>query len=156
MCCRTELFRNSFLPFTVNEWNKLDFDIKNSDSYVVFCKKLMAFKKPLENSIYSIYNPSGVRSNHRLRLIFGHLQEHKFRHKFGDTVNSLCSSILETENTEHFFLRCQNNLSARKTLLHELSNISNVINSLNSMDIKIIYGYKNFDVPNFKIITAVY
>ena len=30
---RTELFRNSFLPFTVNEWNKLDSDIKNSDSY---------------------------------------------------------------------------------------------------------------------------
>ena len=27
--CRTELFRNSFSPFTVNEWNKLDSDIKN-------------------------------------------------------------------------------------------------------------------------------
>ena len=68
----------------------MDFDIKNSDSYVVFCKKLLDFKKPLENSIYSIYNPFGVRLNRRLRLIYGHLQEHKFRHKFGDTVNSLC------------------------------------------------------------------
>ena len=26
--CRTELFRNSFLPFTVNEWNKLDSDVR--------------------------------------------------------------------------------------------------------------------------------
>ena len=26
---RTELFRNSLLPFIVNEWNKLDSDIKN-------------------------------------------------------------------------------------------------------------------------------
>ena len=43
--CRTELFRNSFLPFTANEWNKLDSDIKNSDSYAIFREKLLAFYK---------------------------------------------------------------------------------------------------------------
>ena len=26
--CRTDLFQNSFLPFSINEWNKLDPDIK--------------------------------------------------------------------------------------------------------------------------------
>ena len=36
--CRAELLRNSFLSFTVNEWNKLDSDIKNSDSYEIFRK----------------------------------------------------------------------------------------------------------------------
>ena len=36
--CRTEFFRNSFLPFTVSEWNKLNSDIKNSDSYAIFRK----------------------------------------------------------------------------------------------------------------------
>ena len=43
--CRTELSRNSFLPFTVNEWNKLDFDIKNSASYAVFLHKDFGFYK---------------------------------------------------------------------------------------------------------------
>ena len=155
--CRTELFRNSFLSFTVNEWNKLDPDIKNSDSYGIFREKLLAFVRPVGKSMYGIYDPFGVRLINRLRLGFSYLREHKFRHNFPDTVNPLCSCTLETENTEHFFLRCQNNLSARLTLMNELNNISNAINSVNLTDfIKVIfYGDKNFDnVTNFKMITA--
>ena len=37
--CTTELFRNSFLPFTANEWNKLNAYIKNGDSFEMFRKK---------------------------------------------------------------------------------------------------------------------
>ena len=32
--CRTDLFRNPFLPLSINEWNKLDPNIKNLDSHV--------------------------------------------------------------------------------------------------------------------------
>ena len=39
------------LPFTVN---KLDSDIKNSDSYAIFRKKLLAFIRPVGNSVYGI------------------------------------------------------------------------------------------------------
>ena len=78
--CRNELFRNSFLPFTINEWKKLDFDIKNSDSHAVFCKKLLAFIRPIGNSIYSTFSPFGVRLINRLRLGFSHLRE-QVRHK---------------------------------------------------------------------------
>ena len=146
---------NSFLPFTLNEWNKLDSDIKNSDSYEMFRKKLLPFIRPVGNSMYCIYDPFGVKLINRLRLGFSHLREHKFRHNFADTVNPLCSCTLETENTEHFFLHYQNNLSACTTLMNELSNISNAINSLNSTDLVrvILYGDKHFDnVTNFKII----
>ena len=66
--CRTELFRNSFLPFTVNEWNKLNYDIKNSVSNAAFHKKLLAFIRPVWNSVYGIYDPFGVRLTNRLRL----------------------------------------------------------------------------------------
>ena len=155
--CRTELFRNSFLPFIVNEWNKLDSDIQNSDSCGIFCKKLLAFIRPVGNSMYGIYDPFGVKLFNRLRLDFRRLPEHKFRHNFADTANLLCSCTLETKNTEHFFLRCQNNVSPRLTLINKLSNISNVINSLNSTDFfrVIFYGDKNFDnVTNLKIITT--
>ena len=31
--CRTELFQNSFLPFTISEWNKCHPDDRNVDAY---------------------------------------------------------------------------------------------------------------------------
>ena len=87
---------------------------------------------------------------------FSHLREHKFRHDFVDTVSPLCSCTLETKNIKNFFLRCQNNLSVRLTLMNELNNISNAINYLNSTDFNrvILYGDTNFHVTDFKIITA--
>ena len=72
-------------------------------------------------------------------------------------MNPLSSCTLETENTQHFFLGCQSNLSVRTTLMNELKNINNAINSLNLTDLirVILYGVKHFDnATNFKIITA--
>ena len=43
LLCRTEIFKNSFLPYTINEWNKLDPDIRKIDSYVGFRKKITKF-----------------------------------------------------------------------------------------------------------------
>ena len=45
---RTELSQNSFLPFTISEWNKLDPDVRNVDTYSLFCKNLLAFVAPIE------------------------------------------------------------------------------------------------------------
>ena len=42
----------------------------------------------------------------RLRLKFSHLNEHKFRHGFNDTINPMCACRTEVETTEHFLLRC--------------------------------------------------
>lgn len=88
--CRTELFRYLFLPFNVNEWNKLNSNIKNSDSSAIFRKKILALIRPIGNSIYSIYNPVGVRLINTLRSGISHLRQHEFRHSFADTVNPLC------------------------------------------------------------------
>ena len=93
----------------------------------MFRKKLLTFIRPLENVTYGIYDPLGVRLLNRLRLGFKHLREHKFRHNFADTLNPLCSRSLETEDTEHYFLRCQNNLSFRTTLMNDLNNINTAI-----------------------------
>ena len=133
--CRKTLFQKIFLPFTITEWNKLDTDIKNIDSHAVFRKKLFTFIIPLENDTYGIYDPFGVRLLKRLRFGFSHLREHKFRHNFGDTLNPLSSCCLETEDTEHYFLRCQNNLSFRTTLINDLKNINTAIASLHPDDL---------------------
>ena len=111
--CRTTLFQNSFWQFTISESNKLDTDIKNIDSLAMFHEKLLTFMRPLENYTYGIYDPLGVRLLNRLRLGFSHLREHKFRHNFTNTLNPLCSCSLEMEDTDHYFLRYQNNHFAK-------------------------------------------
>ena len=99
----------------------------------MFRKKLLTFIRPLENDKYRIYDPLGVRLLNRLRLGFSHLREHKFRHNFADALNPLCSCCLETEDIEHYFLRYQNNLSLRITLMNDLNNISTAVAFLNQM-----------------------
>ena len=101
--CRTYLFRNSFLPFNINEWNKWDRDIRNLDSKAMLYKKLLTFTKPSEKSIYNIYDPQGSKLLKRLNLGFSHLCKHKFRHNLADAANPLCSCALETESKDHFF-----------------------------------------------------
>ena len=64
LICRTELFQNSFLPFTISEWNKLDSDVRNVETYSLFGKNLLASIRPIENSIYSIYDPLGIKLLH--------------------------------------------------------------------------------------------
>ena len=153
----TIFFKNSFLPFTLTEWNKLDSDIKNIDSHTMFSKKLLTSIRPLGNDTYGIYDPLVVILLNRLRLGFNHLREHKFGHNFADTLNPLCSCSLETEDTEHYFLRCQNNLSFRTTLMNDLNNINTAIASLNSNDLLrvILYGDESFNKEtNCKILAA--
>ena len=41
--CRTDLFRNSFWLFSINEWYKLDSDISNLDYHAMLLKKLLNF-----------------------------------------------------------------------------------------------------------------
>ena len=38
----------------------------------------------------------------RLRLQFSHLNEHKLRPGFGDTINAICAFRKEVETTENF------------------------------------------------------
>ena len=104
LICQTELFQTSSLTFTISEWNKLDPDVRNVKTYLLFRKNLLPFVRPIENSIYSIYDTLGIKLLHRLRLGFSHLREHKFTHNVADTMNPLCSCYLEIESTEYYTL----------------------------------------------------
>ena len=133
--CRNTLFQNSFLPFIIYEWNKLDSDIRNNDSHPMFLKKLLTFIRPLEKHTSGIYDPLGIRLLDILRLAFSSLRKYKFRHNIADTLNALYSCSLETEDTGHSFLLCQNNLSLRTTLINDLNSINTEIASLNQYDL---------------------
>ena len=101
MRCRNGYFKNSFIPYLVNKWNKLSTEIRNSVSYQQFRKSLLSFFKLTWSSLFSVHHPVSVKLLVSLRLRFSHLCEHKFSYSFHDTLNPLCSCSLEPETTSH-------------------------------------------------------
>ena len=55
--CRSDSFKNSFFPYTIETWFSLDPTIINSKSLEVIKSKLLAFIRPVQRSIYSVFNP---------------------------------------------------------------------------------------------------
>ena len=64
-------------------------------------KKLTKCEKK-ENSLFSSYDSLGVKLLTRFRPQFSHLNEHKFRHGFEDTISAMCACGSEVETTENF------------------------------------------------------
>ena len=58
-----------------------------------------------EKSLFSIHKPVGAKLLTHLRLQLSHLNVHKFRHGFEDTISPMCSYITEIESNKHFLLR---------------------------------------------------
>ena len=77
---RSKYFKNSFIPNVVNEWDRLDPDIRSSTSYSLFRNILLTFIRPVQKETFSINDALGIKSLTRLRLVFSHLREHKFGH----------------------------------------------------------------------------
>ena len=120
---RKKTFKNTFLPFCINEWNNLATETSNAKSINIFKKLILKEKK--ENSLFSICDPLGVKLLTRLRLQFSHLNEHKFRHGFNDTVDPFVhvEMKLKLQNISSCvviftLLKEKNSLKALKNLIH--------------------------------------
>ena len=83
-------FKNSYIPSTIIEWNKLYQDIRNVESYTLFRKHLLSYTRPEANNIFNVHNAKGIKLLTRSRVGFSHLKEHKFRHNFQDLICYLC------------------------------------------------------------------
>ena len=92
-----------FFPSTFIEWNKLDSNFRSVTSLSVFKNKFLMFITPSPNSVFNCYNRKGIKYLTRLRLGLSHLREHKFKQRFQDTMNPLCSCGLDVEIKTHFF-----------------------------------------------------
>ena len=44
-------FQNSYFPSSIKEWNRLDIDIRKSDSISIFKKRILSFIRPLPNKV---------------------------------------------------------------------------------------------------------
>ena len=56
------------------------------------------------NSVFGVSDIYGIKLLTRLRLNFSHLNEHKFRHNFNDTINPMFNCSAATETTVHYLL----------------------------------------------------
>ena len=129
----------------INEWNNLAAKIRNAKTINIFKKSIINEKQ--ENSLFSVYNLFGVKLLTRLRLQFNHLNEHKFRHHFSDTVNPVCACGTEIKTTEHFFLRCHLYSTQRSELFESLRKVDSNFLSLNEKDKvnTLLYGSQTND-----------
>ena len=74
--CRIDQFKYSFFPYPIIEWNKLDINLRNAKSFLIFRNSLLKIGRPMENSIYNIHDPVAIKYLTRLRLGLSHLNEH--------------------------------------------------------------------------------
>ena len=146
---KTDYFANSFFPFSVNQWNNLDPVIKDLKTISSFKNALLKFIRPHPAQVYYVNDFVGLKLLTRLRLNLSHLNEHKFRHSFHDTVNPLCSCSLETESVTHFLLHCHFYFNQRKTLFDSLLDIDESISSLSDSRLVniLLYGNNSLYTP---------
>ena len=155
--CRTNLFKYSFFPYTIVEWNKLDYALRSEKSYLIFRKTLLQIGRPIADSVYFVHNPLGLKLLTRLRLGLSHLNEHRFNHNFQCCVNPLCSCSLAVESTKHFFLHCHHYSGIRVSLLNDVKSIKGSILNLSddSLVLLLLYGDSNLnDNENSIILNA--
>ena len=153
--CKSEYFKNYFIPNVIYEWNKLDPNIRSSASYNLFRNTLLKFLRPVQRKTFNVNGSVGVKLLTRLRLGFSHLLEHKFRHGFIDILNPLCPCSIEAETTGHYFLCCHfynANRSALMNKLNEIDSSFSILNENNFFDL-ILYGSDKFhDKKNHNIL----
>ena len=80
--------KNSFFLTTI-EWDNLDHDLRNSESYTLIRSNVLKFIRLSPNSFYGCQNIIGIKLTTRLCLGLRNLRKHKFKHSFQDTLNTL-------------------------------------------------------------------
>ena len=84
-------FKNYFFPSNIIEWNNLDSNIRNSESFAPFKKRILVFIRPSANNTFPCHNLKGLKLITMLRLGLCHLRFQKFKHSFQDTLNPICN-----------------------------------------------------------------
>ena len=151
---RTSRYENSFFPFCISEWERLNDDIKRSPSVSLFKKKIIGFIRPLHRSTYGVKDVEGIKLLTKLRTEFSDLRSHRFHHSF-NCDNPVCSCLHEEESVSHYLLRCPRFNRLRNDLLGSISLcIGNDVSILPHQHLTnlLLYGSNVFDNLRNKVI----
>ena len=134
---RTTTYQKSFLPNTINDWNKLPEEIKSLPSIDAFKDKLKKESGPKPNPLFH-HDCSKAAINHtRLRLGLSGLSSHRYNYKhITDPKCLTCDANLE--DITHFFLICPTYSIQRHNLIIDICEI------LTENDIEIDFRSKPF------------
>lgn len=113
------LFKNTFFPSTLIEWNKWDGKIKILKVLKHLRKKFYHSLGDLLIAHFNCHNPKGIKLLSRF-----HLREHKFKHRFQDSLNAFFSyGKDEVETSSHYQRDCSNYSDKLLALLNTIKNI---------------------------------
>ena len=144
-----DCLKNYFFPLTVIEWNKLDSNIRNSETSALFRKHILAIIRPFANRTFQCHKPKGLKLITKLRREIRHLRFQKFKYIFQDTLNPTCNSG-NVETTVHYLLHCPNFSKERLTFFNKLQSID-----ANTLSKELAYGDHSFnDEKNASILIA--
>ena len=151
--CKTNrnFYKNSFFPSTTIEWNNLDHDLRDTESYTLFRSSILKFIRPSPNSFYDRQNIMGVKLVTRLRIGLSHLREYKFK----QFSRYLKPSYVESST--HFLLQCPSYINERCTLMSNLNTINPQISqtSLQLLTSTLLFGNSSYsDKTNTHILNA--
>ena len=99
----------------------------------------------------------GIKLVTRLRLGLSHLREHKLKHCFQDTLNSLYNCGMDVESSSHFLLQCPSYINERCTFMSNLNRINPQISqtSLQLLTNTLLFGNSSYsDKTNTHILNA--
>ena len=113
-----------FFHQQIMKWNKLDWEVNNSESIATLRKRILSFIRPSASSTFNCHNPRGVKLLWRLRLGLSHLREHMFKQCFQDSLFPFCSCGKGgVKTSSHYLLHCSNYSEERLALLNSIRNI---------------------------------
>ena len=127
---RAKAFKLSFFPFCAKEWGNLSGELRNIDSIKKFKLSILNFVRPRENSVFAVHDINDLKLLTRSRLNFSHLNEHKFRHNFNDTIIPMSSCRKEPETTLHYLLHSDFYSIYRIELLNDICALTNFLKNI--------------------------
>ena len=117
--CRTETYRQSFVPRTAADWNALELEIRNAQT-------LNSFKRMIQGPITIVFSLN--QNSRRASIIYtcikhgcSRLHEHLFNHNL--IPNPVCECGLATESVFHFLYDCPLYDTQRFDLLSDLTSL---------------------------------
>ena len=109
---RPTQYFNYFLSSSIREWNNLLLDVRNSDSIIIFKRKLNADIKSISRYFYAGNRRAQVLLT-RSRTKCSSPNDDLFQKRINDSSLCLCGNV---ENTDHYFLRRQLFMKSPSTL----------------------------------------
>ena len=123
IACRTNLYKNSFLPSVVDEWNSIPQDIRNLASVSSF-KNYLNIDRPIPNQLFFVGKRRFQIIHARLRNECSSLKHHLFMRNIVESPLCVCGAI---ETNQHYFFECPVYRNERSVLLRSLSYLSCVV-----------------------------